>query len=87
MKKNSTYLILLASGMLSLFNLESLQAQDIKPTSEKALQESVEKHKAMLSSTPLKDFKAKNVGPTNMSGRIVDIEVAQNQNTFYVAAA
>ena len=87
MKKNSTYLILLASGMLSLFTTESLQAQDIKPTSEKALQESVEKHKQMLSSTPLKDFKAKNVGPTNMSGRIVDIEVAQNQNTFYVAAA
>lgn len=87
MKKNSTYLRLLALGMFSLFSLGSLQAQDIKPTSEKALQESVEKHRQLFSSTPLKDFKAKNVGPTNMSGRIVDIEVAKNTNTFYVAAA
>lgn len=82
--QKSTYLILMAAGMISF---GSLQAQDIKPTSEKALQESVDKHKAMLASTPLKDFKARNVGPTNMSGRIVDIEVANDGNTFYVAAA
>jgi photosystem II stability/assembly factor-like uncharacterized protein len=81
--QKSTYLILAAAGMLSFSTL----AQDIKPTSEKALQESVERHKAMLSSTPLKDFKARNVGPTNMSGRIVDLEVASNTNTFYIAAA
>ncbi|RIW13970.1 glycosyl hydrolase [Algoriphagus lacus] len=81
--QKSTYLILLAAGMISFSSL----AQEIKPTSEKALQESVDKHKAMLSSTPLKDFKARNVGPTNMSGRIVDIEVANNGKTFYVAAA
>lgn len=82
--RKSTYLILLAAGMMSF---GSLQAQDIKPTTEKALQESLDKHKAMLASTPLKDFKARNVGPTNMSGRIVDIEVASNGSTFYVAAA
>ncbi len=82
--QKSTYLILLAAGLISF---GSLQAQDIKPTTEKALQESVDKHKAMLASTPLKDFKARNVGPTNMSGRIVDIEVAQDINTYYVAAA
>jgi photosystem II stability/assembly factor-like uncharacterized protein len=80
----STYQILLAAGLISF---GSLQAQDIKPTTEKALQESVDKHKAMLASTPLHDFKARNVGPTNMSGRIVDIEVANNGTTFYVAAA
>lgn len=82
--QNSTYRILLAAGLLSF---GSLQAQDIKPTTEKALQESLDKHKAMLASTPLKDFKARNVGPTNMSGRIVDIEVANDGLTFYVAAA
>lgn len=82
--KKATYHILLAAGLISF---SSLQAQDIKPTSEKALQESVEKHKALLSSSPLKNFKARNVGPTNMSGRIVDIEVANNTNTYYVAAA
>ncbi len=81
--QKSTYLILAAAGLISFSTL----AQDIKPTSEKALQESVEKHKAMLSSTPLKEFKARNVGPTNMSGRIVDIEVANDKNTFYIAAA
>jgi len=82
--QKSTSLILLAAGLISF---GSLQAQDIKPTTEKALQESVDKHKAMLASTPLHDFKARNVGPTNMSGRIVDIEVANDRNTFYVAAA
>lgn len=81
--QKSTYLILAAAGLISFSTL----AQEIKPTSEKGLQESVAKHKAMLSSTPLKEFKARNVGPTNMSGRIVDIEVATNQNTFYIAAA
>jgi photosystem II stability/assembly factor-like uncharacterized protein len=87
MKKTTTLRILIASGFLALTTGANLQAQDIKPTTEKALIESMEKHAALLSSTPLKDFKARNVGPTNMSGRIVDIEVAQNQNTFYVAAA
>lgn len=81
--QKSIYLILAAAGMLSFSTL----AQDIKPTSEKALQESVDKHKAMLASTPLREFKARNVGPTNMSGRIVDLEVANNTNTFYIAAA
>ncbi len=83
MKKTTTYLIL-AAGIISF---SSLQAQDIKPTSEKAFKESMEKHQQMFSSTPLKSFKARNIGPTNMSGRIVDIEVAQNPNTFYIAAA
>ena len=55
--QKSSYLILLAAGLISFSSL----AQDIKPTSEKALQESVDKHKAMLASTLLKDFKARNV--------------------------
>mgnify|MGYP005750532043 CR=1 FL=1 len=81
--QKSTYLILAAAGMFSFSSL----AQDIKPTSEKALQESVAKHKALFESSPLRDFKARNVGPTNMSGRIVDIEVASNPNIYYIAAA
>ncbi|WP_084438826.1 WD40/YVTN/BNR-like repeat-containing protein [Algoriphagus mannitolivorans] len=81
--KNSSYFILVAAGLISYGSF----AQDIKPTPEKALQESVEKHKALFTSTPLRDFKARNVGPTNMSGRIVDIEVANNPNIYYVAAA
>jgi len=81
--KKSTFALLLVGGLLSL----KVGAQSIAPTTEKALQESINKHSALLSSSPLADFKAKNVGPTNMSGRIIDIEVAANSNTFYVAAA
>ena len=81
--KKSTLALLLFGGLLSL----EVGAQTIVPTSEKALQESINKHSALLSSSPLASFKAKNVGPTNMSGRIIDIEVAANPNTFYVAAA
>ena len=81
--KKSTLALLLVGGLLSL----KVGAQTIPATSEKALQESINKHSALLSSSPLANFKAKNVGPTNMSGRIIDIEVASNPNTFYVAAA
>ncbi|MDF2157574.1 glycosyl hydrolase [Algoriphagus sp. CAU 1675] len=84
MKKSSTYLIWAAAGLLSL---GAVQAQDVKPTTEKQLVTAVEKHREMLANSPLKSFKARNIGPTNMSGRIVDIEVANNRNTFYVAAA
>ena len=81
--KKSTLALLLVGGLLSL----KVGAQTIPATSEKALQESINKHSALLSSSPLANFKAKNVGPTNMSGRIIYIEVASNPNTFYVAAA
>ena len=69
-----------------LFSINSL-AQSISPTTEKELQESVAKHKSLLSSSPLANFNAKNVGPTNMSGRIIDIEVGENPNTFFGGAA
>ncbi len=87
MNKNTSLSFLLTSGLILFSSGYQSLAQDIKPTTEKALIESMEKHAQMLSSTPLKDLKARNVGPTNMSGRIVDIEVAQNPNTFYIAAA
>lgn len=81
--KKYTLALLLLGGLLS----SEVGAQNIAPTSEKALQESINKHRSLLASSPLAEFKAKNVGPTNMSGRIIDIEVASNPNTFYVAAA
>ena len=58
--KKSTLALLLFGGLLSL----EVGAQTIVPTSEKALQESINKHSALLSSSPLASFKAKNVGPT-----------------------
>ncbi|WP_100630198.1 VPS10 domain-containing protein [Algoriphagus formosus] len=84
MKKSPSHLILAAAGLLFF---GTATAQDIKPTTEKELIQAVESHKQLLSSTPLNNYKARNIGPTNMSGRIVDIEVAQNPNTFYIAAA
>lgn len=87
MKNNFTHTFLVTSSLLFALVSTNLRAQDIRPTSEKELQESIEKHRQMLASTPLKNFNAKNVGPTNTSGRIVDIEVATNIHTFYVAAA
>ncbi|MDN3203085.1 VPS10 domain-containing protein [Algoriphagus sediminis] len=62
-------------------------AQSIKPTSEADLASSIQAHQQLLEKTPLADFEARNVGPTNMSGRIVDIEVSSDRNTFYIAAA
>ena len=67
--KKYTLALLLLGGLLS----SEVGAQNIAPTSEKALQESINKHRSLLASSPLAEFKAKNVGPTNMSGRIIDI--------------
>ncbi|GHB35600.1 VPS10 domain-containing protein [Mongoliitalea lutea] len=62
-------------------------AQDIKPTTAKELKEAIERHQQLLTETPFRNYPAKNVGPTNMSGRVVDIEVSNDYKTFYIAAA
>ena len=67
--------------------ISSTFAQDIKPTTAKELKEAIEKHQQLLTETPFRNYPAKNVGPTNMSGRVVDIEVSNDYKTFYIAAA
>ena len=84
MKKIQLSFAAIALGMMSL---NEVSAQKINPTSEKDLKSSIEQHAALLAQSPLKGFEARNVGPTNMSGRIVDIEVAQDRKTYYIAAA
>ncbi|MGY6744417.1 MAG: VPS10 domain-containing protein [Cecembia sp.] len=74
-------------GLLLILLVHSLEAQQIRPTSAKDMQEAVKKHQEMLEASPFRDYPARNIGPTNMSGRVVDIEVSRDFKTFYIAAA
>lgn len=74
-------------GMLFLFLFQTLEAQQIKATSSKEMQEAVKRHQEMFEVTPYRDYPARNIGPTNMSGRVVDIEVSSDFKTYYIAAA
>jgi photosystem II stability/assembly factor-like uncharacterized protein len=77
------------SLMLAFFLLHSLavEAQDVKPSTSKEMKEAVTLHQEMLLNSPFRNYPARNIGPTNMSGRIVDIEVTNDFKTYYVAAA
>jgi photosystem II stability/assembly factor-like uncharacterized protein len=59
-----------------------------QPSTEQEIIKSYEQRKNLESSSILKDYPTRNVGPTVQGGRIVDIEV-NNKNTkeFYVAYA
>ncbi len=74
-------------GLMLFLIHQSLNAQQIRPTSAKDMQEAVRMHQEMLESTPLRDYPVRNIGPTNMSGRVVDIEVSSDFKTYYIAAA
>lgn len=71
---------------LGLFCQEA-HSQQIKPSTSKEMREAVAKHQTMLADSPLRNYPARNIGPTNMSGRIVDIEVTNDFKTYYLAAA
>jgi photosystem II stability/assembly factor-like uncharacterized protein len=87
MRKNlqfvSTWILTLAFGL----QFSQSEAQQIKPTSSKEMQEAVKKHQEMLAGSPYKNYPARLIGPTNMSGRVVDIEVTNDFKTYYIAAA
>lgn len=76
-----------AAGICLISKINQVSAQQIKATSVKEMQEAVKKHQEMLEKSPYRDYPARNVGPTNMSGRIVDIEVSSDFKTYYIAAA
>ena len=70
----------------SLFFLTS-NAQ-IKPTTAADRMKGLEKRVALLQNSLLKEVTYRNIGPTQMNGRVVDIEVNPNDATeFYVAYA
>lgn len=73
--------------MLLLFLSFDLSAQQIKASTAKELQDAIAKHKELLENSPYKEYPVRNIGPTNMSGRVVDIEVSPDFKTYYIAAA
>lgn len=68
-----------------IFN--QLYAQ-IKPTAAADRLKTVQQRKLLENKSMLKDLRFKNIGPTIMSGRVVDLEVnAEDPTEFYVAYA
>lgn len=65
----------------------STNAQQIKPSSSKEMQDAFQKHQEMFANTLFKNYPLRNIGPTNMSGRVTDIEVSSDFKTYYIAAA
>ena len=58
----------------------------IKPTSAVERLKGLEKRKVLEQNSLLKDIQFRNIGPTQMNGRVIDIEVNPDDPTeFYVA--
>ena len=73
--------------ILIFINVNSLQAQ-IKPSTAAERLNGLQKRKLLEDSSLLKDIKFRNVGPSIMSGRVVDVDVNPADPTeFYVAYA
>ncbi|AFL84381.1 BNR/Asp-box repeat protein [Belliella baltica DSM 15883] len=87
MHKNLRQLSILTAVFLFEAGIISTNAQQIKPSSSKEMQTAFQKHQEMFASTPFKNYPLRNIGPTNMSGRITDIEVSSDFKTYYIAAA
>ncbi|MFN3801804.1 hypothetical protein, partial [Belliella pelovolcani] len=75
------------SMLAAVFFLEAgilrSHAQQIKPTSSKEMQEAFAKHQKMFQNSSFKNYPIRNIGPTNMSGRVTDIEVSSDYKTYY----
>lgn len=87
MKINFTKVFSRLFLVLLAFHFSAVKAQEVKPTTAKEMKEAVAFHQQMLSNSPYRNYPALNIGPTNMSGRIVDIEVTNDFKTYFVAAA
>ncbi len=73
--------------ILLLLIVNSVQAQ-VKPTSATERLNGLQKRKLLEKDTTLNSIKFRNVGPSIMSGRVVDVDVNPNDPTeFYVAYA
>ena len=75
------------TAILLLIIVNSAQAQ-VKPTTAAERLNGLEKRKLLEKDTTLNSIKFRNVGPSIMSGRVVDVDVNPNDPTeFYVAYA
>ncbi len=72
---------------LLFLNVNYAGAQ-VKPSTAAERSAALVQRKSLDDNSILKDLKFRNIGPTNMSGRVVDVEVnPQNPTEFYVAYA
>ena len=72
---------------LVCLNVNYVSAQ-VKATTAADIMAGIQHRKNLNESSPLKNIKYRNIGPSNMSGRVVDLEVnPTNPNEFYVAYA
>ncbi|MFS4492843.1 VPS10 domain-containing protein [Maribacter sp. 2308TA10-17] len=79
MKKFSPFLLLLCS---------TLSFAQITPTSAQTVQTALDQKTQMESSSLVQNIPLKNIGPTVMSGRVVDVDVnPENPTEFYVGYA
>ena len=73
--------------LLLALNVNCALAQ-VKPSSAAERETGWKQRKLLDETTSFKDIQFRNIGPSNMSGRVVDIEVnPENPNEFYVAYA
>jgi photosystem II stability/assembly factor-like uncharacterized protein len=81
--KKGVWLIIIFVGL----RFPSANAQQIKASNTSELHEAVKIHHQMLEASEFRNYPSRNIGPTNMSGRVVDIEVTNDFKTYYIAAA
>jgi len=60
--------------------------QDPVATAAATVQQGLEQHQQMALNSPFKNLKFKNVGPTVMSGRVVDVDVNPTDPTEMLVA-
>ena len=73
--------------LLLAFSLQALQAQ-VKPTPGADRLKTIQQRKLLENKSMVKDIRFRNIGPTIMGGRVVDIDVNPDDPTeFYLAYA
>lgn len=76
---------ILAKVFIALFPFTVVAQQ---PTSAEKIQQALQQKKALITNSTVKNIPFKNIGPTVMSGRVVDIDVnPENTTEFYVGYA
>jgi photosystem II stability/assembly factor-like uncharacterized protein len=76
------------TSILSFFLVSQVVSAQIKPTTAVERQKGIAQRKELEKKSLLETVKFRNIGPSIMSGRVVDIEAnPQNPNEFYVAYA
>lgn len=82
------YFILLFLLFFTLSSWSQTPNNSISASTPQEMRTAVEQHQAMYESSWLKEYPIRSIGPTVMSGRVVDIAQSnQDKDTYYVAYA